>query len=513
MNLVKFREKIRFALQFKLCSFKEGNNDQGFCQLLKIMVIAPLLTIIFSYIFDTWDWGLMDDMWIIHSGTNALTRSLNLFRAMLNFGQFRLTFAVYAGFFYSIFKNYPVFFYIFKALVIYMVLFLWGRQAYKITKRRLTVLLFMGISLSFHYLYDAFFYLSSHEFLGLFFVALSFNFFLQNLESILGGDFSQNHDKPKNYSLKSYALAVFFLFLAYGSKEQFTSCGLAFGFSYLYLAFKLRKEKCSITLLQLGLLLIIGTFAYGAALLNIVKSHYTSTYAFNPAKFVSTFKNWLKKDFINHLPWIGAVIFITNICQRRARPASKSKPLALKKQWAVCLSLSFYIFFLIVLLPWNTISYYATPFAVFFAFFAVLIISQPVLNCNLKFQAFIVISAMIFNQLVCEYALARESSYQRDTAGLLKWLKKDDSIRNIPAGYSVHSNAAEPAGAITRLANMKWNLGIESFVFSVNPDRPVEEKEAKYYLYSPRFQKINMGRLKNWNIVFFNDNWVMFKRP
>lgn len=473
--------------------------------------LLPILTIILSFILQHWDWGLMDDVTILNSGSGIVSRFWSYFKATLQFGQFKPLFPLHVSIFYSIFEEHPDWLYIARVFEICFILFIWGWATYRITKKTLSIFLLPAITLSFHYFYDAFFYLSSHEIVGLLFVGIALNCFLNNLEHILGVDFSTPQRGNNLLSLRSWLAGLFFLLFGFASKEPFVSCGIAFGLYYLCLAWKFRRTIQFRYLLKLGIILITLSLIYGSILLFVVRSNYTSAYTLSVQKFLASFKSWFKKDFFNHLPWIiGGSIILWLGARRKGIKAFKI--FSLKIKWAALLGILLYGGYVLVLLPWNTIAYYATPLGLFFAFIVVLLISDYLPKVNLRLQILGVICALIFNQLICQYALVRESTYQYDTYNLMEWIRTNYLFRKHGYNFNVQSNAMEPAVAIPALINRKWNLNIKRFTWSLDPNH-ISEQRCDFYLYSPRFHSIDTSKFKDWPIVFLSKNWVMYQRP
>lgn len=473
--------------------------------------LVPFLAIILSYLLQRWSWGLMDDALILSSGSGVVDRTCTFFNVMLQFGQFRPMLALHAGFFYTLFEGHPNWLYISKAMEIALLLLIWGMGAYRLTKKCLSVLFFAVVTLSFHYFYDAFFYISSHEMIGLFFCGIAFHFFLNNLESILGADFNGRETQNKSFGLKSFIAGVFFLLCAFGSKEPFVSCGIAFGFSYLYLAWSNRKYNWS-KLLVSGVVLVAITCIYGWFLLTFVKSVYTAKYAFNVPLFISNFKIWFKKDFFNHLPWIIGAIFIFYLNGGFKKIWKSIAGISTKNKWGIILGFFLYIGYFLVLLPWSTIAYYATPFGLFFALIICLLTSDNLIKAPIKVQLSFTVCALMFNMLVCQYALERESTYQYDTINFMEWVHENPVFRENNATYNVLCNAMEASNAIPWHINRKWDLNIERFHWSTDPYAIFHGKEADFFLYSPRFHSIDLGKLKRWEIVFWSKNWRMYRR-
>lgn len=467
-------------------------------------ILPPFLTIILSFILQKWDWGLMDDSSILSMGSGLVSRTWNYFVGLIAWGVFRPTFALHSGIFYTIFQNHPEWFYVFKAMEIYCILLIWGLVAYRITKETVSIFLLPTITLSFHYFYDTFFYLSSHEFLGLLFVGIALHFFLYNLET--------DNIGPKKFPWKKWYAGLFFLLCAFGAKEPFVSCGIALGASYLYLVWLYRKTADAKAFLTAGLLLVIISVGYSFTLFKVIKSNYTSSYGSSTVKIISNLYDWFKKDFANHLPWIIGTPIIMNQYRKKRNSRQSGELFTIKAKWGIFLGILFYLAFLFILLPWNATCYYAAPLGLFFAFIITVLISGCLCKLSLNWQVFVIIGALTINQLVCQYALNREAIYKYDTNNLMKWFSANTLFQGGKEDYCIQCNAMEASATLPSLMEREGNLKMKGFSWSTDPERMVNERKCEFYLYSPRFHGIDMAKLKGWSIVFLSRNWIMYRK-
>ena len=478
-----------------------------------IVALCPLLTILYSFILQKWTWGLMDDLQILESGSTIMERSISYLKTTRAFGQFKPLHAFHSGIFYTLFEHAPHHFHIFKLLEICLVLLIWGYAAYRITHRKIVITLLPAITLSFHYFYDAFFYLPAHEMTGLLFLGVSMHFFLSHLKD----DFNANLDEKQagitQLHWKSFLLGLFFLLCSFWSKEPFVSCGMALALSYFFLAWFNRETRYVKSASLFATILLFVTSAHAFILLKFVKSAYTSSYAINNiSKLSSNIMSWLRKDFINHIPWVMGAALIFYLANKKIGIKKALSELSIRIKWGICLGIFLYFGFFLILLPWNTVAYYATPFGLFFAFTVVLLISGCLPKISVRWQTFMVISALLMNQFVCLYALKRESIYQYDTMNLMAWFNKDNSIRTYSQNNMILCNAMEASGAIPGLINKQWDLHLKSFRWSLDPDELIDEKKTSFYLFSPRFHSIDLNKLNQWKIVFYSKNWIMYSR-
>ncbi len=487
----------------------DNKNSSASFMLWVFPFLAPVLTIIFSFLLQNWGWGLMDDLTILNAGNGILERFWERSYQIMSFGEFTPTSALHSAIFYSIFEHCPDKFYIFKALEICLIVLLWGFLAFRITKNILSIILVPVITLSFHYFYDGFFYLSSQEPTGLIFLGLALYFFLKNLEPFLIDEWRLK-DISVKFKWGVWFIGLIFLFCAYGTKEPFISGGLALGLSYLYLGFKYHRTRFFRSFMLAGAFIVLITLAYGFFLLCEVRGVYSSNYIMSIPRMVSNLNLWFKKDFFNHIPWILLAVSLCYINKADFKRSVLSGPLGIK--WGALLGVLFYVLYLLILLPWNAIGYYAGPLGLFFAFFITILISGFLSRINLRLQTAIVVCFLVFNQFVCQYALNREASYNYDKANLEKWLTNNNVYDFASPDNIIKCNAMEATCAIPRL--IKWNsgVGINNFVYSRDPGGTVDGKKCNIYLYSPRFGGVDLSKLKDWDVIFFSKNWIMYRK-
>jgi hypothetical protein len=460
-----------------------------------LVSLAPFVMIISAYFIMRWSWGLMDDFQILETPGGLIQRAMTLFSGYCSFGFFRPTFAFYAGICYKIFAQHPQWFYVFKIILGYFVLFIWGWQAYRLTRNRLAFVLVPTITLSFHYFYDVFFYLSSQEILGLLFTGLALHFFIHAVNQV--------EDRCLKKSWLSWLLVVICLIAAFGSKEPFVSCGMAIGCTYFLPAIKSRSKA----LFLQGGSIIIFTVGYLLFLKLTIQSGYTANY--DAMNFINIRRNlfaWTKKDLFNHLPWFFAWVFL--IFQRFSTNVRHIVNYYQRSSLGISLGILLYLGYLTILLPWNTTSYYASPLGLFFAFVLTILISDLLSNCSEKVHAYIMVVGLIVNVVVCQYALLRETTYQYDTKNLMTWLHynrdsfEQDSIK-------IYSNAMEPGMAIPGHMKRNWGSKIQCFTHSYDTHIMSGDTNT-YYLFSPRFGALDQSLGRNYKVKFFSKNWVLY---
>lgn len=488
---------------------RESDEREQF-GLWAIVAAVPLITLFFSFILGPWSWGLMDDYTILASGSGIAQRFASYFAGLGQWGVFRPAFVAHSAIFYSIFANSPKSFYIFRLLEISVVLIVWGACAYGITRRKISLVLLPAVALSFHYFYDGFFYLSSQEMIGLLFLGIAVRLFFDHVGPVLDVDVQQ---MAGSLDRRKWFAGLFMLLCAFGAKETFISCGMAIGAAYLYLAWVRRKSSRAKTILLYAVVLMAVTILWAWLIFVFIKSNYTSGYSVTDmTKLGSNLQGWFKKDFLNHSPWLIATVFVFLMAGKNGDLGEIIRGFSLRLKWGVALGILLYGGFLSILLPWNTLSYYAAPLGLFWAFTVTTLISDGIPRIGPSQRTLLVVCALLMNQFICQYALARESTYQYDTANLMVWLKMNEASFDEKADL-VATNAMEPAAAIPGLLNRIQGTHVRPFAWTTDPDRPLEEgRKGNYYLYSPRFYGIDLDKLKQWKIIFFSKNWVMYKR-
>lgn len=460
-----------------------------------LVSLIPFFIMITTIVLTRWSWGLMDDFQTLEIPGGFLQRITTLFHSYYQFGEFKPTLAFYAGIFYKVFSQHPIGFYIFKIVLSYGVLFFWGFQAYRLTRNRLAIVLVPAITLSFHYFYDVFFYLSSQEILGLLFTGLAVHCFLNTVEEV--------KRRQTTSAWLNWSLIILFLSMAFGAKEPFVACGMAVGCVYFFPAIKNRSK----VLFVQGSLIILATIGHAMFLKLAIQSGYSSGYDLtNFAKMRDSVLVWFRKDLLNHLPWIAAWLFLF-----------LRKPLFFMRKGenadqfyfsGIILGLLLYFGYLAILLPWITASYYASPLGLFFAFLITLLICDLWAGSSQKIQACVLLGSMVLNIVVCQYALIRETTYQQDTRNLMMWMRAN-AEQFEQSDRVVYSNAMEAGMAIPGHMKRAWNSKIQPFIYNSNVGVMAKNTYA-CYLFSPRFGAIDQKVASAYKIKFVSKNWIVY---
>jgi hypothetical protein len=474
---------------------RQKNTDSGCGALLWVIpALLPLLLILFFYVLRPWSWGLMDDLTILSSGTGIAGRFMKYFIDLVNWGVFRPTFVAHSAVFYTTFEHAPGLFYVLKWFEIMLMLGIWAWVVAGIRRSWAAGVFFSAIALSFHFLYDQFFFLSTQETLGLLFLGLSVKVFAGLL----------NASKRKSVLIPAMA-GLFFLLCAFGAKETFVACGLAFGLALCVVGFGPGKDRRS---LRAGLSITIVAIAYGIMLKIFVSKGYTGGYSFTAVQLLlANFSGWMRKDLINHLPWVVATggVFVMTGGQARWREFSSDE------RFGLVLGALCYVFFLGILLPWNTTTYYAGPFGVFFAFFVAILLSRRLEKLHLKMNVLLIVCACALNLFVCTYALNREATYQYDTQNLWQWVKGNDDFQSAAKQALVACNAMEASVAIPGHADRWWALGLKSFKHTPTIEA-ARLNGSQYFVYSPRFGALDASGLEGWGTEFYSKYWQVYQK-
>lgn len=466
-------------------------------------VLVPFLLVFFSYVFDVWSWGLMDDLSILACGTDIFSRWQKYFFDLILWGVFRPIFVLHTAIFYSLFASFPKGFYILKLFEVLLILLLWGWAGYRITGKKICFWLIPTITLSFHYFYDVLFYPSSHEFLGLLGVGIALHCCISAWQEIILGAVSMK---------RFYGFligCIFCLLFAFGSKETFVSSGMAIGIS-LFLGSQLKGiQRFRKPLFFSGLGIIVFTIIYAISLKIFIQAGYTSTYQWNNIErlWVSLFM-WVKKDFTNHIPWIVFMLWAVRGQVKDVLIFNKEPDKAFLI-WGMIVGVFMYLGFLAILLPWCTTSYYIAPLGLFFAFFVALGTVRIIDAWPISKQLVVVILALMLNILVCSYALSRERSYQADTHNFVQWLKANhEQFISADSSAIVFSNALEPSSTIPAYLGRE-GVSISQFLY-----KPLSsaDKSMRFYLYSRRFGFVPDHYFEGCKVEFFSKNWILYRK-
>ena len=459
--------------------------------------LVPLFTILLSFYLLEWYWGLMDDVQLLQSGTNISERFVNYLATLVAFGHFNPTSALRSAVIYTWFEYVPVLAHVAKWVEACLMLLAWGVAAKRVSGKDSALPIFMAVALSFHYLYDTFFFLSTHEVIGLLFLGISINGFLTTITTMHRTTF-----------YASLVASLVCLMVGMGAKEPMVSSGVAFGISFVVLGL-MDKSTRSRPLLS-GVIILVISFAYAVSLKLWVQSSYTASYSFfNFPRMLDSFSNWVRKDFFNHSPWILLVVVLV-FWLFSSRPKSQSLSLfTQKQQWGMLTGALLYVGYLLILLPWNTISYYAGPLGVYFAFPVSIFLAQILPTTKPLLQVLVPVAALIFNMFVSQWALTRESLYHYDTQNLMAWIQGNPEFQTAALSKLVESNALEAGGAIPQHLARDFALALPGFAHrGANPDG---YQPGRMLVYTPRFgSPADVFPTDEWITMFYSKYWQVY---
>ncbi|MBF0531644.1 MAG: hypothetical protein HQL23_00940 [Candidatus Omnitrophica bacterium] len=491
---------------------KTGDAESGGESIVWIFAAAaPALTLLWAFILQKWSWGLMDDISLLNLPGNIFQRAWTIYRGFLAFGELKPIFALHAAVFYQIFAGFPTGFYVFKLLETVLTLAVWGLAARRLTGQKISFYLVPAIALSFHYVYDIVFYLSSHEIYGLFFLGLAVLSFLKSIGPAAAP--TEGGAAVVVWSWPAWCAGLVYLFLSFSAKETFAPLGAAVGVYYLFWAGMSRREKGVWRMAAAGVLVLAATALYIWILLHIVRTGYTTSYhIFDFAKISANAWVWMKKDLLNHAPWLAGAWIVWRTFNRKNPTNRVLANLPPGVRAGMVLGICFYLFFLGGLLPWNTAGYYAAPLGFFFAFILALAGARPLAALPLRQQCWVIFAALCLNQLVCFYALDREMTYHADSDQLMAWISNNPSFAG-KNNLGVYCNGMEAAGAIPMLINRFAGREFLPFHYAAPAALAQAGKNCAYYLYSPRFGNLNPGFVQGWEAAFASRHWTMYQRP
>lgn len=293
-----------------------------------------------------------------------------------------------------------------------------------------------------------------------------------------------------------------------GAKEPMVSSGVAFGISFMVLGF-MDKSTRSRPLLS-GAIILVISFGYAVSLKLLVQSSYTASYSFfNLPRMLGSFSSWVRKDFVNHSPWILLVVVLV-FWLFSSRPKSQSLSLfTQKQQWGMLTGVLLYVGYLLILLPWNTISYYAGPLGVYFAFPVSIFLAQILPTTRPLLQVLVPVAALIFNMFVSQWTLTRESLYHYDTQNLMAWIQGNPEFQTAALSKLVACNAMEAGVAIPQHLARDFALALPSFSHrGANPDG---YQPGRMLVYTPRFgSPADVFSTDEWITMFYSKYWQVY---
>lgn len=463
-----------------------------------IPALAPLIIIVYCFATGTWSWGLMDDLNMISRPGGVWQRFSQMHSELLTSGRFFPAFSLHCALFYKIFANNPPGFFIFRFIETILALSLWGILAYRVTGKRSAVPILFAVTLSFYKFYDAFFFLSTQEILGILFSGAAFLCLIQALDGEFKG--------TGNVDWLRFSFGGLFFLLAFTSKEPFVSLGAAFGVSLIGVWLKQRKAK---KLLILGLAFFFFSAAYLLILKIFVAKGYSAGYSLMQwDKIGFNVKTWGGNVLRGHAPWIALAVLLSLV-------PVKNKPEGRLYPWALVFSALAYIFFLLIILPWSGWGHYITPLGVFFAFGITIFTVQKLEVLPPWILSAVLLSALGLNIGVGGSAIYYHASYQNDTGNLAQWLSENLLFEHevLNQGSVVRCNAQEPCEQIPKLVQYQYNKSYPPFTFTPQVKEILRDPKTKYYVWGTQWGDQDLRRLgQMWTPMFVSKHWVVFRR-
>ncbi len=467
-------------------------------QVWPILAFIPLIVILVSFILGGWSWGLMDDYKFMNIPGNILQRIMSVFPTSISTGRVVPVYYVHAAIFYKIFAYSPTAFYIFRWVECVFALGLWALLASRVTRSQFAAPLFLLVALSFYKTYDAVFFLSTNEILGVLFFGLSATFFLNAFEQRL-----ENGGRVRKWP---FLFGIFFLLLAVGCKEPFFAVMAALGGGSIVVSFIHRKKG----LMGFGIASLLTAIGYAIFLRVLVVKDYSATYAsINFNVIGQNILVWVRNDLAYHTPWILLAAILMIFVK-----SSSLKRWTATRLWMFMVGSIAYIAYVLILLPWSTWGHYATPLGIFFAFTIAVLLADRVEALRPAHFIALAVGSFVFALVVSASALRFHSVYQYDTANLMKWLATNSLFEHEMAlGAVVRGNAWEPCETIVAQVNGIYGKGYKNFVFTPNVREILADPRTRYYLWGPKWGDQDLSRLgEMWTPMFVSDHWVLFRR-
>jgi len=126
--------------------------------LFAISAAIPLLLVLFAYLKSAWGWTLINDYGFLTMGTNFGERLNGLWVQFMQLGQLKWTLLLRYAFTYTAFAHAPKLFFIYQWGEILLMFFVWGSLAYRLTGKRIAIVLMPAVVLTSRCFYDAFFF-------------------------------------------------------------------------------------------------------------------------------------------------------------------------------------------------------------------------------------------------------------------------------------------------------------------------------------------------------------------
>lgn len=459
--------------------------------------LLPLLMVFAVVALGGWTWGFMDDLMLRAQSGSVPEKFSSLFTGLWTTGRLLPTWAMHSALFYTLFRESAFLFYFFRFFEISIMLGVWAWCAFLLTGRRMIAIpFFLAVALSFFKIYDAFFYLSLSEPLGLLFSGVAVLIILFAVRPALSG-----HGRVKVWlSL----LGTGFVLLATGCKETFVVLPAAIGMALCGTSFLLKKEKKGV--LFYGISFLVLAFAYILLVKGFLMRGYSASYDISWSTVTVNALLWMKKDFWNHAPWL--VVLVCSLFFKKPGTFDATK------LFGVLLSAILYVSYCLGLLPWSTWGHYVIPLGVFFALFIVILCVEFIEDLKGPFLGLLLAGAIGFNAVLSTAAVRAHYDYQRDSQALVAWIAQNALfLHEVASGKKVRCNAYEPASAIPTMANLLYGTKYKGFMVTSSVREIMQDPDTKYYVWGPFWGDQDLRRLGDrWTPMFYSGHWVVFRR-
>ncbi|MFH0754639.1 MAG: hypothetical protein V2A70_08740 [Candidatus Omnitrophota bacterium] len=471
---------------------KNKENDHMFFGLI-LVAMAPFLIVLVSFLTQTWSWGLMDDHTILAISGNVLQKGWQYFLDILAHGAMRPVATYHAAITYKLFENAPGMFHVFRFVEVMAAVMIWAVAAMQLTRRKTAFGLTVVIAMTFHYVYDAFFFLSTQEILGVLLAGGALVLINHALKDVF--------DKKDAVGWWSLCAGLLLVLGALGCKEPFLAVGTAFGVGFIVLAMA-GRQRFHRPLLWVGVGLLLFLVSYALVWKFLICKGYTARYSLtNTAVLAGNVAGWAKKVLSNHLPWL----VVTAVVWR----AGLWRHFCVREYWGIGLGLFLYGGYLALILPWSAVAYMSTPLGVFFAFLMAMLLSRPLEMASRRVTAGVLLLGLVLGAGVSQYATTREMLYHYDTQNLLVWIKDQPGFQKAADEGFVLCNASEASLAIPSHMGRLWGVVIPRFKY-VGELRGLQS--GGYFVYCPRFGKYEDPDFAGMHLVFQGKYWQVYQK-
>lgn len=463
-----------------------------------IPAIIPLAIIYYNFITSYWTWGLMDDYRMILYPGDVWGRFNTMYQSLSAQGRFFPTFILHLAFFYKVFVNNPLAFFFFRFIEVLMALGIWAYLAYKVTGQKLAFPLFLAVTMPFIRFFDAFYFLSTQEILGVLFSGAAAICFWNGIQKEI----------KEKAGVKFWPLVagVIFLLLAYTSKEPFVSFGVALGLTFIGVWLKDRQLK---KVLVLGVLLLLFSIAYAACLKIFVAKAYTASYSVGSEQLFKNISIWFRFIFKEHLPWLIIMLGFVVI------PVAQKQKFSIVRFSGILLGFFSYVCYLGIILPWNASGHYVMPFAPFFAFMVTVVIAPKMSVLKPIFIGILIVFSSLLNLHVGGKAIYQHTIEQYDKGNLLIWMAQNSIFQHevITQGKTVRCNVQEPCSALISLSKTLYDVSFPAFKISPKISEILRDANTRYYIWQTSAGDQDLRRLAPmWTPVFVSKSWIVFRR-